>query len=167
MLNKSEPTTDPVERQQGLLSVDPCWHSTGSVVGPVLFNIYLNDLLRTLDPACFLAYADDLTIITSDKSVSKDATAQQELLGRFSVRSKQSGLALNPDKCKCMIIAPPKRTTSNMSPFVLNGHALQFVDKLLLVGVTVSSTLYKLFNSILKDIRLLECLAKNANEFMQ
>ena len=29
----------------------------GSVVGPVLFNIYLNELLRTLDSACFLAYA--------------------------------------------------------------------------------------------------------------
>ena len=27
----------------------------GSVVGPVLFKIYLNDLLRTLHPACFLA----------------------------------------------------------------------------------------------------------------
>ena len=48
---------------------------------------------------------------------------------------------LNPDKCKCMIIAPPKRTTSNMSPIVLNGHALQFLDKLLLVRVTVSSSL--------------------------
>ena len=96
----------------------------GFVVGPVLFNIYLNDLLRTLDPACFLAYADDLTIITSDKYVSNAATALQELLDRISVWSKQSGLTLNPDKCKCMIIAPPKRTTSNMSSIVLNGHAL-------------------------------------------
>ena len=51
------------------------------------------------------------------------------------------GLTLNPDKSKYMIIASPKRTISNMSPIVLNGHALQFVDKLLLLGVTVSSSL--------------------------
>ena len=113
----------------------------GSVVGLVLFYIYLNDLLRTLNPTCFLAYADDLTIITSDKSVSKAAIALQELLDHISAWSKQSGLTLNPDKCKCMIIAPPKRTTSNVSPIVLNGHALQFVDKLLLLGVTISSSL--------------------------
>ena len=112
-----------------------------SVVGPVLFYIYLNDLLRTLNPTCFLAYADDLTILTSDKSVSTAATALQELLDRISVWSKQFGLTLNPDKCKCMIIAPPKRTASNMSPIVLNGHVFQFVDKLLLLGVTVSSSL--------------------------
>ena len=113
----------------------------GSVVGLMLFNIYLNDLLRTLDLACFLAYADDLTIITSDKSVSKAATTMQELLDRISIWSKQSGITLNPDKCKRMTIAPPKRSTSIMSPIVLNGYALQFEDKLLLLGVTVSSSL--------------------------
>ena len=113
----------------------------GSVIGPTLFNIYLNDLLRTLDQACFLAYIDNLTIITGDKSFSKVATALQELIDCISVWSKQSGLTLNPDKCKCMIIAPPKRMTSNMSPIVLNGHAFQFVDKLLLLGSTVSSSL--------------------------
>ena len=37
----------------------------GSVVGPTMFIIYVNDLLLSLPDGCAIAYADDITIIVS------------------------------------------------------------------------------------------------------
>ena len=39
----------------------------GSILGPLLFSIYINDLVNTSDKCNFFMYADDTTLIRSVK----------------------------------------------------------------------------------------------------
>ena len=71
----------------------------GSVLGPLLFNIYINDLLFFVVNTDVCNYADDTTLYTCDLSLSslmhrlaKDASIAVEWFA-------YNNMKLNPDKC--------------------------------------------------------------------
>jgi hypothetical protein len=66
----------------------------GTVLGPLLFLIYVNDLTIPLHSTCFL-FADDVKIISS---LSEGSQLQQDL-DKISVWSRKWDLPLNPTKC--------------------------------------------------------------------
>lgn len=55
-----------------------------SVFGPQLFNIYINSVLNRLPAECCVAYADDVTIIATGKSMAEVAEHLQSLLDLVS-----------------------------------------------------------------------------------
>lgn len=74
----------------------------GSILGPLLFLIYANDLPKAISKAHIVLYADDTSVIVSNKSreiTSALLIEQFHLLQHwFSV----NGLKLNPDKTQLM-----------------------------------------------------------------
>ena len=70
----------------------------GSILSPLLFNIFINDIFLRLEK-CYLAnYADDSTIHTSDKRVS---TIIGSLRHEFTILSKwfyNNFMVRNPEK---------------------------------------------------------------------
>ena len=79
-----------------------------SILGPVLFNLYVNDLSEAL-PSNFKShqYADDTTIyrhcIPSD--LQSCQTEVQAAIDKLSNWSKECNLALNPKKTKVMLLS--------------------------------------------------------------
>ena len=70
----------------------------GSVSGPYLFNIFLNDLEISYNnaPALF-KYADDSTMVSP---VSNQCDPSANLVGQFMTWSKENNMPCNPKKCK-------------------------------------------------------------------
>ena len=74
-----------------------------SILGPVLFNIFLADLFFTLDNTEFTNYADDITPYAisgnTDDLISSLEKSSKELLKWFDDNLMES----NPDKCHLLV----------------------------------------------------------------
>ena len=76
----------------------------GSVLGPLLFNIFLNDIFLSLQKCDLANYADDSTLYTSDKSISN---VMKSVSHNFTILSKwfyNNFMLLNPDKLSFMLL---------------------------------------------------------------
>jgi ribonuclease P/MRP protein subunit RPP40 len=74
----------------------------GSVLGPILFIIYINDLTETMTNTCKL-YADG-TKILSTQTARHDSETLQRDIDNATLWCKQWLMAMNPHKCKIMHI---------------------------------------------------------------
>ena len=87
----------------------------GSVLGLVLFSVFINDLPASLPSSvsCSL-YADDLAIWCSSPSVPSTVEATQGALFRLERWSEYWCLPLNPSKCEASFFSvDPTRLTSS------------------------------------------------------
>ena len=80
----------------------------GSVLGIVLFLLYINDMHRSSDQMRFVHFADDTTVFASDSEINGvHAIVNRELVG-FDNWLKTNRLSLNVSNTSYMIISNPK-----------------------------------------------------------
>ena len=83
----------------------------GSVLGPTLFNIFVNDLDKSISHCKILKYADDTRIfLAADKSLQSVNNLHrmvQEDIDNVAKWSLDSGLKLNISKCFCCLFWSP------------------------------------------------------------
>lgn len=110
----------------------------GSVLGPFLFNIFINDLTQLL--RCpHLLFADDLKIYLRIRSFLDSFQLQTDLDILFNW-CLQNGLSLNINKC-CFIVFSNKRLTIPAYTYHINHMALVQVENIKDLGVIFDSKL--------------------------
>ena len=94
----------------------------GSVLGPVLFSLYINDLPTFLPASVKTSlYADDLAIWTSSPSVKCATAVVQAALNRLVEWSSKWRLPLNPLKCETSFFSlDPYQSRIQPSLHILN-----------------------------------------------
>ena len=115
----------------------------GSILGPHLFNIYIDSLLRSLPADSVVAYADDVTLVSHCASPVECISSMQGLLNIVNFWSCTNLMAANSSKCITMFISPYiRKRTDNISQCVtLGNNTLAIVTKLRILGVDFSNDL--------------------------
>ena len=111
----------------------------GSILGPLLFIIYINDLPNIFKAAKFILYADDANIIIQGPDI---ATITQQLRNLFDVLPNWvscNGLALNLKKTKYMIFS--RKNVDLTEDLKISNTKIERIKEAKFLGVIVDEKL--------------------------
>ena len=139
----------------------------GSIVGPLLFNIFINDIIKSSKKFNFILYADDTTLnSTVDNFGNTTDEIQSSIISELQTICKWldlNKLCLNVNKSKFMLFHMPQRVTPLLH-FELNGSPIEYIQEFNFLGLTLDSSLSfkfhltKIGNKISRVIGLLHKL---------
>lgn len=113
----------------------------GSVLGPLLFLIFINDIVKSTALFDFILFADDSTLSTSYPSVNQlniTETINDELQ-RVSNWLKANKLCINIDKTKYMLFS--YRKTSNIHGIKFGDDQISETDSTKFLGIIIDKNL--------------------------
>lgn len=114
----------------------------GSILGPLLFLLYINDLSDACPTANTDLYADDSTLHKSGFSVQEIQLQLQHNLNNISDWCAVNNMSINPSKTTCMLIGSPfKINHSNKLELTINSTILENKDFHNVLGVLVDKYL--------------------------
>ena len=118
----------------------------GSILGPLLFSIYINDLVNTSDKFNFLMYADDTTLtgsvedfLNGHSNESTEDIITKELI-KISTWMEVNKLLINESKTKIMFFYMPPKCIDALT-IRMNGVEIEVVDDFNFLGITINKSL--------------------------
>ena len=84
----------------------------GSILGPLLFNIFLCDLFLNVEDIDIASYADDNTPYTTGKSVPEVIEKLEDTSDKLFKWFSDNGMKANPDKCHLLLSSNDKFTAT-------------------------------------------------------
>ena len=109
----------------------------GSVLGPILFILFINDLTNVCKFSKLMLYADDVTLYATVNNII-DANRLQADLDSIALWSQEWQLPINIKKCLFMRI----RSASKLDfVYTIGGVNLQLVEHARLLGIILSQNM--------------------------
>ena len=90
-----------------------CGIPQGSILGPLLFILYVNDITQSSSKGKLILFADDTNIIYNDTSHSDLCSQAQNDLTSVCDWFASNKLSVNESKTKFMVFRPTKNEISN------------------------------------------------------
>lgn len=113
----------------------------GSILGPLLFLVYINDLPTCLPSSTeCLMYADVTTIYTSHKSIETVTTRLTHDLSCLNSWCQQNKLVINPSKTKFVVFCSQNQT-NNLQPLYIDMHPIFPCNQCTFLGVQLDNLL--------------------------
>ena len=109
----------------------------GSVLGPILFLIYINDLLDELSSQVSL-FADDTAVYLTVRG-SDDGTVLQNDLDRLSMWESHWDMEFNLSKCQVVRVTTARKAINTV--YRLHGQVLDVVTSAKYLGTDISGGL--------------------------
>ena len=113
----------------------------GSILGPLLFVIYINDLPNISKFAKFIMYADDANIILTGKNIVEINEQLMVIRDELEKWVGHNGLALNLKKTKYMIFSRQQTEKQLPSPFTLGNILIEHKTEARFLGVIIDDKL--------------------------
>ena len=121
----------------------------GSILGPLLFIMYISDMTDITQNNKMIVYADDTTVFVSGRSLTEAMQKCNDILNRFYIYFTVNKLSINPSKTKYLIYKPIFRKSgmhkllynTTHTKVMLNDTVLEQVDKIQFLGVVLNNKL--------------------------
>lgn len=136
----------------------------GSVLGPLLFNIFINDVVEVINLSCLL-FADDMKIYSVINSM-EDAFKLQQCVDSIVKWCTENNLLLNHSKCNVVSYTKKKELLS--FDYNINGAVISRVDSVRDLGIIFDEKLsfvpyvQSVINSAIKSLGF---VLRNGREF--
>ena len=101
----------------------------GSILGPLLFIIYINDIQKAAPEAIIGCYADDTTAIIPGDSPQTNITKAKETLNKLGDWFAANKLSLSPTKCKYALMSKELKSPSWDTDLEIYGKKLTEIKK--------------------------------------
>ena len=118
----------------------------GSILGPILFLLFVNDMPLSIRDSTLDVYADDTTLskTSSWENVSYLTQSLNQDLKRLDEWSERNKMFINSQKTKSMLVIGKRlrnRVASTSLGVNLNGNSIEQVNDFKLLGVTLDQDL--------------------------
>ena len=121
----------------------------GTVLGPLLFNIYVNDMKDDTDVnSNIIQYADDTFIFRSGKTISESKLHLEKSIANLILFFRKNELNVNESKTEFIIFGAPKR--NKIEEIVVNGCTVLEKKVVKYLGVHIDCNLS--FDEEIKNI---------------
>ena len=116
----------------------------GSILGPLLFIIYINDFSQASSVFKFIMYADDTTLFSNLKSFGNNIQTREYLINAELSNVREwldiNKLSLNKSKSKYMIFHVPNKDIQYLT-FKIDNVIIEKVDEFSFLGLTIDTNL--------------------------
>ena len=132
-----------------------CGVPQGSVLGPLFFLIYVNDIVNRIGKDNIKLYADDTVIFIEGEDYTLLQNKMQQLLNIFSHWCKENKLSINTEKTKLVCFGTKQRIKKykNMNVTLLNDRIQQvpsykYLGVILDTGLNFNSQIQQTMNKV-------------------
>ena len=117
------------------------WHELiygvpqGSILGPLLFNIFINDMFYFIKETKIANYADDNTVYTVDKNIQNLLQTLENETNLILDWFRKNEMKPNDDKCHLIVCNQEKLSVT------LGNESIDSTDTVELLGITIDKNL--------------------------
>lgn len=134
-----------------------CGVPQSSTIGPLLFIVYINDVVNYIQETETSLYADDTAFFTKLKSIPIANQTMSNACNQFQQWCNMNKLTLNLAKCKVIIISNSTgkklKEIKHDIKVKIGNYQLELVNEFKYLGITIDENLR--FNSHIKCIKSL------------
>ena len=117
-----------------------CGVPQGSILGPLLFTIYINDMHKAFNECLVHHFADDTNLLFTNKDPLKLQRIVNIALAKLVEWLRANRLSLNVDKTEFIIFRPPRQTCDRII-LRLDGKKIYETPKIKYLGLLMDSRL--------------------------
>ena len=118
-----------------------CGVPQGSILGPLFFLLYINDIINTSTVLQLILFADDTNVFVSHKDKDCLTNILNAELNKLSLWFRANGLSLNLKKTKFIVFKPCQKRTNQTIQLLINSQKIDQVKETVFLGVIMDENL--------------------------
>jgi hypothetical protein len=113
----------------------------GSILGPLLFLLYINDIQNCRKIVSFILFADDTTILYSNKCLKTLNEIMQEEINKVTDWFNINKLSINTSKTKLILFRSYNKKLNSNITVSINNEKVKQVKNTTFLGIAIDECL--------------------------